>query len=92
MMAGIPGLKLVITAGYTFIQGAVSVTDHNKNSHLCFNVTSINSFIIVLNKNSIWFGNFPGITNMITTRPDGIKQIYFEDPDGYWIEVNDDFY
>jgi catechol 2,3-dioxygenase-like lactoylglutathione lyase family enzyme len=25
----------------------------------------------------------------VTTRPDGIKQIYFQDPDGYWIEVND---
>jgi catechol 2,3-dioxygenase-like lactoylglutathione lyase family enzyme len=47
---------------------------------------------MVLNKNSIWFGNFPGITNTITTRPDGIKQIYFKDPDGYWIEVNDDPY
>lgn len=74
------------------IQGAVSVTEHDKNSHLCFSVTSIDSFIRVLNKNSIWFGNFPGQTNMITTRPDGIKQIYFKDPDGYWIEVNDDPY
>ncbi|MGI8584406.1 MAG: VOC family protein [Chitinophagaceae bacterium] len=74
------------------IQGAVSVTEHDKNSHLCFSVTSIDSFIMVLNKNSIWFGNFPGQTNMITTRPDGIKQIYFKDPDGYWIEVNDDPY
>jgi lactoylglutathione lyase len=23
-------------------------------------------------------------------RVDGIKQIYLQDPDGYWIEVNDD--
>jgi len=23
-------------------------------------------------------------------RKDGIRQIYFQDPDGYWIEVNDD--
>jgi lactoylglutathione lyase len=22
-------------------------------------------------------------------RPDGVRQIYFQDPDGYWIEVND---
>jgi lactoylglutathione lyase len=25
----------------------------------------------------------------ITTRVDGVKQIYFKDPDGYWIEIND---
>ncbi len=74
------------------IQGAAAVTDHDKNSHLCFSVTSIDSFIMMLNKNNIWFGNFPGQTNMITTRPDGIKQIYFKDPDGYWIEVNNDTY
>ena len=23
-------------------------------------------------------------------RPDNIKQIYLQDPEGYWIEVNDD--
>ena len=23
-------------------------------------------------------------------RPDGVHQLYFQDPDGYWIEVNDD--
>ena len=25
----------------------------------------------------------------LTLRPDGIQQIYFRDPDGYWIEMND---
>jgi len=27
---------------------------------------------------------------VVQLRPDGIQQIYFQDPDGYWIEVNDD--
>ena len=26
----------------------------------------------------------------VTLRPDGVNQIYLQDPDGYWIEVNDD--
>ena len=25
----------------------------------------------------------------ITIRADGIRQIYFQDPDGHWIEIND---
>jgi len=25
-----------------------------------------------------------------TARPDGVKQIYRQDTDGYWMEVNDD--
>ena len=74
------------------IQGATSIADHDKNSHLCFSVSSMDSFIVVLNKNKIWFGNWAGNTNTITTRPDGVKQIYFKDPDGYWIEINNDTY
>jgi lactoylglutathione lyase len=38
-----------------------------------------------------------GVTSMsvagkpgdITVRVDGIRQIYFQDPDGHWIEIND---
>jgi len=25
----------------------------------------------------------------VTTRPDGVHQIWFQDPDGYWLEIND---
>jgi lactoylglutathione lyase len=31
----------------------------------------------------------PGEKMAITNRVDGVKQIYFKDPDGYWIEIND---
>ncbi len=59
---------------------------------MCFTVSSIDKVIEVLNKNNIWFGNWLGVTNTITTRPDGVKQIFFKDPDGYWIEINNDTY
>jgi Lactoylglutathione lyase and related lyases len=74
------------------IQGAASVSEHDKNSHLCFSVPSMDNFIAMLGKNKIWFGNWAGESNAITTRPDGVKQIYFKDPDGYWIEINNDTY
>ena len=74
------------------IQGAAAVTAHEKNSHLCFSVGSMDEFISVLNKNNIPFENAAGAANAITTRPDGVKQIYFKDPDGYWIEINNDTY
>lgn len=74
------------------IKGAKSVTDHDKDSHLCFSVSSIEDFIDNLNKNKMWYGNWPGEANKITVRPDGIQQIYFQDPDGYWIEINNDSY
>jgi lactoylglutathione lyase len=74
------------------IQGATSVTEHDKDSHLCFTVPSMENFIAKLNKNNIWFGDWPGTQNKITKRPDGVQQIYFKDPDGYWIEINNDTY
>ena len=74
------------------IEGAASVTEHIKNSHLCFSVPSIENFIMVLNKNNLPFENAAGAANTVTARPDGVKQIYFKDPDGYWIEINNDTY
>jgi lactoylglutathione lyase len=72
------------------IKGAKSISEHDKDSHLCFSVGSMEEFIANLNKNKISYENWPGESNKITTRPDGVNQIYFKDPDGYWIEINDD--
>ena len=73
------------------IQGAASITNHDKNSHLCFSVPSVEEVIKRLEQNKINFESWLGKQKEITTRVDGIKQIYFRDPDGYWIEINDDY-
>jgi lactoylglutathione lyase len=71
------------------IQGAKSKTEHEKNTHLCFSVASVEAFIPVLKKNNIEYENWAGEKNAVTNRVDGVKQIYFRDPDGYWLEIND---
>lgn len=71
------------------IEGARGKTAHDKNSHLCFTVPSVSEFIRRLEKNNIVFESWTGEKNAVTTRVDGVKQIYFRDPDGYWIEIND---
>ncbi len=73
------------------IQGAKEITEHDKNSHLCFSVKSVDNFVATLDKFNIDRINWAGDSKEPTLRVDGIKQIYFRDPDGYWIEVNDDF-
>ena len=52
--------------------------------------SGIEKFIETLTKAGIVYEDFPGKPNTINIRPDGIKQIFFTDPDGYWIEVNND--
>jgi len=71
------------------IQGAAAVTPHEKNNHLCFSVSSVDNFIPILDREKIEYENWLGQKKSITTRPDGIKQIWFRDPDGYWVEIND---
>lgn len=73
------------------IKGAKELTEHIKNSHICFSVASIDAFILNLKKYNIGYANWNGDPNSTTLRADGIKQIYFKDPDGYWIEINDNF-
>lgn len=73
------------------IQGANNVTSHDKNSHLCFSVPSIEEIIARLNENKIPYESWVGEKMSVTTRVDGIKQLYFTDPDGYWIEINNDY-
>ena len=71
------------------ISGAGAPATHNKNAHLCFSVSSVDDFTATLNKNNIEYENWAGQKKSITNRVDGVKQIWFKDPDGYWIEIND---
>lgn len=72
------------------IQGALQPAKSNKNEHLCFSVVSITEFTTGLKKLKIPFEDWEGTSNQATTRVDGVKQVYFQDPDGHWLEVNNE--
>jgi len=61
----------------------------NKVLHLAFTVKDFDGYLKFLNDNDILYSNFGGEQKKIQVRPDGVHQIYFQDPDGYWIEIND---
>ncbi|GAB3236437.1 VOC family protein [Algoriphagus aestuariicola] len=63
----------------------------SKTNHLCFSMEDMDAFIRNLNEKNCSFENWAGDRGKIHIRPDGIRQIFFRDPDNYWIEVNDDF-
>mgnify|MGYP003151560823 CR=1 FL=1 len=60
----------------------------NKTIHLAFSTTNFDEFVKNLTAMNIEYSDFPGNINKINVRPDGIRQVFFQDPDGYWIEVN----
>jgi len=72
------------------IEGAENKKEYFKANHICFSVASMDVFTEMLKKKNILFEDYTGTkNNKITTRPDGVKQIWLQDPDGYWIEIND---
>jgi lactoylglutathione lyase len=71
------------------IQGAAEAKTYYKNQHSCFSVASVEVFTKMLIAKKILFEDRDGKPNAITTRVDGVKQIWLKDPDGYWVEIND---
>lgn len=61
----------------------------NKAVHFALNTNNIDALVKRLTELKIAYSDWPGKPNTITTRADGVKQIYLQDPDGYWIEIND---
>lgn len=61
----------------------------HKAIHFALNVNDLDSFIKYLEKTGIEYQDWIGKKAGISLRGDGIRQIYIEDPDGHWIEIND---
>jgi len=74
------------------IAGATAKKDYYKNQHTCFTVPDFNLFIGKLKQLNWVYEDVAGNKNAITTRVDGVHQIWLQDPDGYWLEINDDKY
>jgi lactoylglutathione lyase len=70
------------------IQGAGKEKEYFQNNHLCFNTPDVLGFTKLLENKSITWFDAKGNPNKITTRVDGVLQVFLKDPDGYWIEVN----
>ena len=71
---------------------AASQSPKPGNMHFAFSVNSLDNFVVKLTASGIEYDDGHGQQNKFRVRPDGMKQIYFQDPDGYWIEVNEDRY
>ncbi len=72
------------------ILGAEAKKEYYKNHHICFSVPSLEAFIEKLKKNRLTWEDAGGKKRAVTTRPDGIQQLWLQDPDGYWLEINND--
>lgn len=60
----------------------------NKAIHMGLTLSNFDEFVQKLNLMKIAYSDWPGNDHHISVRADGIKQVYIQDPDGYWIEIN----
>ena len=60
----------------------------NKAINMGLATKNIDAFIQRLVALKIPYSDWPGKPNTVNIRTDGVKQIFFQDPDGYWVEVN----
>jgi lactoylglutathione lyase len=69
-------------------KGDLHGKEQEKQIHYAFRVDEFDEYLKFLEENGVKYGNFEGTPGVFQTRPDGVRQVYFQDPDGYWIEVN----
>ena len=67
-----------------------AVIKTNKAVHFALSTSDLDAFVRNLKELKIEFSDWLDKPNSVYIRNDGIRQIYFQDPNGYWIEVNDD--
>ena len=72
------------------VSGAKEDIPHDINIHLAFSVASMDAFTKHLDDAHVKYGNWAQSSTTPQVRPDKVKQVYLQDPDGYWIEINDD--
>ena len=72
------------------VSGAKEDIPHDINIHLAFSVPDMEAFTRHLDALHVKYGNWAQNSKTPQLRPDKVKQVYLQDPDGYWIEVNDD--
>lgn len=71
------------------VEGETEEIQTNVGVHLALKLTNFDEFLDHLKSHDVKPHNSKGKPGNITTRADGVRQVYFPDPDDYWIEVNE---
>lgn len=71
------------------VEGDTSTIKTSVGVHLALKTSDLDGLISRLNSKNILLHDSSGSPHRYTSRADGVRQFYFQDPDGYWIEVNE---
>lgn len=71
------------------LDGRVTPKPSNRNEHLALHVDDLATVTAWLDRRHLVWTNLAGKPRAMQTRFDGVRQIYVQDPDGYWLEIGD---
>lgn len=72
------------------IAGAKAVAGFHINHHLALRTADFDFFLQRLSENHVTYFTPDQQPGKVHVRPDGIRQVFFQDPDGYWLELNNE--
>ncbi|CDZ30304.1 VOC family protein [Neorhizobium galegae] len=73
------------------IEGDFGATYVTMSTHLCIAVTDLDGTIAHIAGTGTTYSDLARNEGMIHIRRDGVRSIYLQDPDGYWLEISDDY-
>ena len=79
-----PGTNLHLVPGNT-----ADRLERGIGTHLALAAADFDGMVERLTAAGVTFGDMPSRPGKVTKRPDGVRQCFVQDPDGFWIEIND---
>lgn len=71
------------------LDGRTAPKPSNRNEHLALHVDDLATVTAWLDRHRLVWTNLAGRPRTMQIRFDGVRQIYVQDPDGYWLEIGD---
>jgi lactoylglutathione lyase len=71
------------------IGGRTAAVSSNRIVHFALRTDDLAKSIDYFDASGIAWFDFMGKPRTIQTRFDGVRQIFAQDPDGYWVEISD---
>ena len=69
--------------------GDISQVHVEKQTHFALSTSDFDAVLIRLGERGIAFSDMKGTPGGVNVRPDGMRAVFVEDPNGYWFEIND---
>jgi catechol 2,3-dioxygenase-like lactoylglutathione lyase family enzyme len=69
--------------------GDIRAVHVEKATHFAFSADDFDAVLATLTAAGLVYGDFKGNPGAINVRPDGMRAVFLQDPNGYWVEIND---